>query len=59
MDMFMADVTDLPDVTVGDEVILFGPSLPVQDLATAAGTIPYEIMTGISQRVRRVFFEES
>ncbi len=58
MDMFMADVTDLPDVKEGDEVIIFGKPIPVQQLAEQAGTIPYEIMTGISQRVKRVYFEE-
>lgn len=57
MDMFMADVTGLP-VKEGDEVIIFGPGLPVEQLAAWAGTIPYEILTGISQRVKRVYFEE-
>ena len=42
----------------GDEVIVFGKDLKVEELASRAGTIPYEIMTGISQRVKRVFFEE-
>jgi alanine racemase len=58
MDMFMIDVTELPDVKPGDEVIIFGPPLPVEQLAAWAGTIPYEIMTGISQRVKRVYYEE-
>lgn len=58
MDMFMADVTGLPAVKVGDEVIIFGKELPVQELARWADTIPYEILTGISQRVKRVYFEE-
>lgn len=58
MDMFMADVSSVPGVTEGDEVIIFGKQLPVQELAERAGTIPYEIMTGISQRVRRVYYEE-
>lgn len=57
MDMFMIDVTDLKEVAVGDEVILFGASLTVQEVATWAGTIPYEILTGISERVKRVYFE--
>lgn len=57
MDMFMADVTGLA-VQEGDEVIIFGPGLPVEQLAAWAGTIPYEILTGISQRVKRVYFEE-
>jgi alanine racemase len=58
MDMFMVDVTDVPGVQEGDEVIIFGNSLPVQMVAQWAGTIPYEIMTGISQRVRRVYYQE-
>lgn len=58
MDMFMADVTDIPGVKEGDAVLIFGKELPVTDVAHSAGTIPYEIMTGISQRVRRVYFEE-
>jgi len=58
MDMFMVDVTAIPDVKQGDEVIIFGQELPVQELARWADTIPYEILTGISQRVKRVYFEE-
>jgi alanine racemase len=58
MDMTMIDVTDIPGVKEGDEVIVFGKKLPIQDLAAWAGTIPYEIMTGISQRVKRVYYEE-
>jgi alanine racemase len=58
MDMTMIDVTGIAGVKEGDEVIIFGNQLPIQDLATWAGTIPYEIMTGISQRVKRVYFEE-
>lgn len=59
MDMFMVDVTDIPAVQSGDAAILFGPELPLTQLAQWAGTIPYEIMTGISQRVKRVYVEES
>jgi alanine racemase len=58
MDMTMLDVTDIPGVSEGDEVIVFGKNLPVETLAFKAGTIPYEIMTGISQRVKRVYYEE-
>lgn len=58
MDMTMIDVTDIPNIRVGDEVVLFGPQLPVQNLARWIDTIPYEIMTGISQRVKRVYFQE-
>ncbi|MFT3902165.1 MAG: bifunctional UDP-N-acetylmuramoyl-tripeptide:D-alanyl-D-alanine ligase/alanine racemase [Niabella sp.] len=58
MDMTMVDVTHIPDVQEGDEAIVFGPGLPIQALADAIGTIPYEIMTGISQRVKRVYYGE-
>ncbi len=58
MDMFMVDVTGISGLKEGDEVIIFGTQLPVQQVAQWAGTIPYEIMTGISQRVKRVYFEE-
>jgi alanine racemase len=57
MDMTMLDVTDI-DAEAGDEVIVFGEGLPVTDLANWAGTIPYEILTNISQRVKRIYFEE-
>lgn len=56
MDMCFADVT-LADAAEGDEVIIFGPELPIEILAEALGTIPYEILTHISGRVPRVFFE--
>jgi alanine racemase len=58
MDMIMADVTGIAGVREGDDVILFGDPLSIQQLAGWADTIPYEIMTGISQRVKRVYFEE-
>jgi alanine racemase len=58
MDMFMIDVTDIPTAQVGDEVILFGKELPVEQVAHWATTIPYEILTGISQRVKRVYFQD-
>jgi Alr-MurF fusion protein len=54
----MIDITGMEGVQEGDEVIVFGKELPVQQLAEWAGTIPYEIMTSISQRVKRVYFEE-
>ena len=58
MDMLMLDVTHIPDVQEGDEVIVFGESPTVQELAGWADTIPYEVLTGISQRVKRVYFQE-
>jgi len=58
MDMTMIDVTAIKDIQEGDEVIVFGKELPLQNVAEWADTIPYEIMTSISQRVKRVYFEE-
>lgn len=58
MDMCMLDITDVANAKEGDIVIVFGEELPVENIAKWAGTIPYEILTGISQRVKRVYFEE-
>src|SRR5690606_1221168 len=51
MDMLAVDVGDLPDVAVGDAAVLWGPELPVEEIAAHAGTIPYELLCGVSQRV--------
>lgn len=59
MDMCMVDITDVSNVNEGDEVVVFGPGLPINQLATWAETIPYEIMTGISQRVKRVYINDN
>lgn len=58
MDMTMIDITGIPDVQEGDEVTVFGKDLSVREVAAWAGTIPYEILTGISHRVKRVYFQE-
>lgn len=58
MDMAMLDITDIKEAHEGDEVIIFGHQLRVEDVANSIGTIPYEIMTGISQRVKRVYWSE-
>jgi alanine racemase len=55
MDMLMVDSTAI-DCEEGDEVIIFGEALPVSFIAEQLQTIPYEILTSISQRVKRVFF---
>ena len=55
MDMSMIDLTGIP-AEEGDEVIVFGEPQPIQDLARAINTIPYEILTNVGQRVKRVFF---
>ena len=57
MDMSMIDVTGL-EVQEGDEVIIFGANFPVQQMAQKLETIPYEVLTGISQRVKRVYFKD-
>ncbi|MBO9591652.1 MAG: bifunctional UDP-N-acetylmuramoyl-tripeptide:D-alanyl-D-alanine ligase/alanine racemase [Niabella sp.] len=58
MDMTMIDITHILGVKEGDDVIIFGAPVPVQQLAQWIGTIPYEIMTSISQRVKRVYYGE-
>jgi alanine racemase len=58
MDMTMIDITGIPDVREGDEVVVFGNELSVRQLAQWAQTISYEILAGVSQRVRRIYFEE-
>lgn len=57
MDMCMLDVTGL-NVEAGDEVIVFNEKLRIADLAKAIQTIPYEILTNVSQRVKRVYYYE-
>ena len=58
MDMTMIDITDIP-AREGDEVIIFGKDLPIQQLADSIKTIPYEILTSTSERVKRIFVAES
>ena len=58
MDMCMMDITAVPAASMGDEIIVFGPDLPVTELADSLETIPYEIFTGISERVKRVYYQE-
>jgi alanine racemase len=57
MDMLMVDVTDI-DCKEGHEVIVFGKDPSVIHMAQVLETIPYEIMTSISQRVKRIFYRE-
>ncbi len=57
MDMCMIDVTNL-DVKEGDAVFVFNAEHPVTELAFAAKTIPYEVLSRISRRVKRVYFHE-
>jgi alanine racemase len=59
MDMSMVDVTEVPEVAVGDEVVLIGAQsgarITVEELASWADTIPWEIFCGISKRVPRIY----
>jgi alanine racemase len=57
MDMTMLDITDT-QAKEGDEVIVFGPGYSIVDMARDLETIPYEILTAVSQRVKRVYFHE-
>ena len=54
----MIDITWLAHVKVGDQVEVFGPHLPIEQLASWAETIPYEILTSIGQRVKRVYIQD-
>ena len=57
MDVCMIDVTDIP-CQEGDSVEIFGDNLPVTVLSDTLDTIPYEVLTGISNRVKRVYFQD-
>lgn len=59
MDMTMVDVSHLPDVEEGDPVEIIGPNQAIEKLAQAMNTIPYEVLTSIGTRVKRVYFKES
>jgi len=55
MDQIMVDTTAAPDIAAGDEVELFGPTIQVTEVAEKAGTIPWEVLTGITPRVTRLY----
>ncbi len=57
MDMCMIDITDA-NVTINDEVIIFGDKLSISKIAKKIGTIEYEVLTNVSQRVKRIYFSE-
>lgn len=58
MDMTMIDISGIADVSQADEVIIFGEKPTVSEVAKQANTIAYEILTGISSRVKRIYFQE-
>jgi alanine racemase len=57
MDMCMADITGV-DAHAGDEAEIFGENISINEIAKICETIPYEILTSIPERVKRVFFRE-
>ena len=57
MDMTMVDVTNI-EVKEGDEVFVFNEEFTISQMASLIGTIPYEVMTSISRRVKRVYYQE-
>jgi alanine racemase len=57
MDMCMVDITEA-EAKEGDEVVLFGKEITIQELAERIDTIPYEILTNVSERVNRIFYSE-
>jgi len=57
MDMINLDLTDVPVAAVGDPVVLWGGHLPIEEIASRAGTIPYELMCGIAERVEHRYVE--
>jgi len=59
MDMVMVDVTHIPRVRAGDVAVVFGPDLPPARLAARIGTIAYELLTNVSERVKRIFISET
>jgi alanine racemase len=58
MDVAMIDVTDIPDVHEGDFVEIFGEHLPATVLSDVLQTIPYEVLTSVSGRVKKVYFQD-
>ncbi|MBC6699717.1 bifunctional UDP-N-acetylmuramoyl-tripeptide:D-alanyl-D-alanine ligase/alanine racemase [Hymenobacter sp. BT190] len=58
MDMCMADVTHIAGAQAGDVAEVFGPGVPLPELSRRIGTIPYELLTNVSERVKRVFVAE-
>ena len=57
MDVCMIDVTDI-DCKEGDKVEIFGDHLLISTLSDILGTIPYEVLTGISTRVKRIYYQD-
>jgi len=58
MDMCMIDISEIPAAKVGDEVLIFGKNPRVERLAECLETIPYELFTSVSDRVKRIYYRE-
>lgn len=56
MDMTMIDISKLDEIKEGDEVVIYGANISLKELAERIGTIPYELLTNISSRVKRVYY---
>ena len=57
MDMITVDVTDIPSVSIGDPVVLWGGGVSVDEIARCAGTIGYELLCRVTGRVPRVYVD--
>ncbi len=57
MDMSMVDVTNIP-AAEGDEAIIFGKEWPIAEVAATMATIPHEVLTNVSERVKRVYYTQ-
>jgi alanine racemase len=58
MDQFMVDVTDLPEVSLGDEVVLMGEGVTADEIADLTGTIHYELTCQLTERVPRIWISD-
>ena len=58
MDLIMVNVSHLADVKIGDEVVIFDQNHPIETLAQKCGTIPYEILSNLSPRIKRIMIQE-
>jgi alanine racemase len=58
MDVCMIDITGIENVNEGDMVTVFGTEPNISELAAKTNTIPYEILTSVSKRVKRIYYQE-
>ena len=56
MDSCIVDISSIDDISIGDEIFYFGKERPIWDLAQELNTIPYEIMSTLSRRIKRIYF---